>query len=266
MSVVETSNTAKTSGILPALEQVRTLAWSPEQAERRGIYGFNSRDIRSRPFNLIRSRLLKYYQTRRWRTFGIVSASPGVGKSFLATNIAAALSRAPELRTHLLDLDLRRGSVARNFGYPLSTGVRQYLEGEIASLTDVSFRPANERLVVIPSDRSSAHSAEILSGSRMALLGQAMREAPQEHLFVCDLPPVFANDDASIVVSMLDAYVMVVEDGHTTRKQITEAIATLDRTRCAGVVLNHFHGGLIRDTLGYGYGGYNKKYGDYFNQ
>lgn len=248
---------------LPLMEDVRVFAWDADHLKRRGIYGFDSRDIRSRSFNLIRSRLLKLHQKHGWRLFGVVSAAPSVGKSFVATNLAAALSRSPSLRTYLVDLDLRRGSIARNFGAPSDPNVRQYLEGETASLDDAAFRLADERLVVIPTDRSRAHSAELLAGPRMTQLVDAMRASSPDSIFICDLPPVFANDDASIVVSKLDGFIMIVEDGYTTKKQITETIAILDRSRCAGIVLNHYHGGVLPDTFGYGYGS-GKAYGDYF--
>lgn len=263
MTILDAQSPVTAPDVLPTLEQARAYRWDAEQIKRRGIYGFDSRDIRSRPFNMIRSRLLKLHKSRGWRLFGVVSAAPSVGKSFIATNLAAALSRTPGLQTYLIDLDLRRGSISRNFGFPADVSVRQYLEEDVASLGDVAFRLENERLIVVPSDRSRAHSAEVLAGRRMEQLAKAMRDAPSDHIFICDLPPVFANDDASIVISKLDGYVMVVEDGQTTKKQITEATSILDRDRCAGVVLNHFHGGLLPDTYGYNYGS-SKAYGDYF--
>lgn len=250
--------------LLPLLEELRSVPWSADIAKQRGIYGFDSRDIRSRPFNLIRSQILELYRRRGWRLFGVISATPGVGKSFIATNMAAALSRVPALHTYLVDLDLRRGSVARNFGFNSERGMRQYLEGEFFNLKDAAFRPGDERLIVVPSDRSRVHSAELLANERAARFIAEMTNLPKEHLFVCDLPPVFANDDASIVVSKLDAYIMVVEDGRTTKKQISESVKMLDQSRCAGVILNHFDGGLLRDTFGYGYGS-SKGYGEYFN-
>ena len=255
--------TAPLAPSLPSLDQVRGVGWSAGEAKRRGIYGFDSRDIRSRPFNLIRSRLLKLHANQGWRLFGVVSATPGVGKSFIATNVAAALSRAPGLQTYLVDMDLRRGSVSRNFGHPVDIGIRSYLEGDSASVGDVSFRLADERLIIIPSDRSGAHSAELLAGEPMERLLAAMRGGNRNALFLCDLPPVFANDDAAIAIEKMDGYVMVVEDGRTTKKQIRESLDMLGRAKCAGVVLNRYDGGLVSDSYGYGYGS-TKAYGQYF--
>ena len=249
--------------ILPRLQDVREVEWDRDRARRQGVFGFDSRDLSSRPFNLIRSKLLKLRQSRGWNRIGIVSATPGVGKSFIATNLAAALSRKPDFQTYLIDLDLRRGSVALNFGCRVDGGVRTYLEGESSNLFDASFRLAGERLIVVPTDRSPARSAELLSGEALDAMLNDMRDRADDAMFLFDLPPVFANDDAAIVVNKIDAYVLVAEEGHTTKKQLSEALNTLDASRCAGVVLNHFSGGIFSDTYGHSYGS-SKAYGEYF--
>jgi Mrp family chromosome partitioning ATPase len=247
--------------LLPPAHAVAGFDWSPELAKARGIYGFDSRDIRSRPFNLLRSRILRLNRDKGWRLFGIVSATPGVGKSFVATNLAAALSRNPAFTTYLIDLDLRRGSIGENFSIKPSPGVRGFLEGEGGELP--SLQPRGERLIIVPTDASRTHSAELLSGQRMGELVSAMRSLPETSLVICDLPPVFANDDAAIVAGRLDAYLLVVEDGHTTRKQMRDSVNVLQPSACAGVVLNRYHGGLVSDAYGYSYGA-SGAYGDYF--
>ncbi|MFK3891072.1 CpsD/CapB family tyrosine-protein kinase [Sphingomonas sp. NPDC079357] len=248
---------------LPTLQEARQFAWTATEAKQRGIYGFDSRDVRSRPFNLLRSRLLKLHRNKGWRLFGIVSATPAVGKSFVATNLSAALSRTPGIDTTLVDLDLRRGSIATNFGLTVERGMRDFLEGTIPALSDVAVHPEGERLVILPTDNAPARSAELLSSPRMDAMVAAMRARPTHNIFLCDLPPVFANDDATIVTTKLDAFILIVEEGRTTRKQIQDALHVLDQAPCAGVVLNRFDGGLLTDNYGYGYGA---GYSDYYNK
>lgn len=247
--------------VLPTLDQTQRFDWSPELAKARGIYGFDSRDIRSRPFNLLRSRLFKLQRARGWRLFGVVSSNPGVGKSFVATNLGASLSRTPDVDTYLVDLDLRRGSLAENFGCAFEISIRDYLEGTEGSLQQAGLAPSGERLIILPTDSSRVHSAELLSNERMMLLLAEMRAHPSSSIFICDLPPVFANDDAAIVTSKLDAYILVVESGQTTRRQVQDTLAALEPAICAGVILNRYHGGMLSDTYGYGS---TKSYNDYY--
>ncbi|MGK6321939.1 CpsD/CapB family tyrosine-protein kinase [Sphingomonas sp. DT-51] len=246
---------------MPSLDDSVAFAWNSAEAKQRGIYGFDSRDVRSRPFNMLRSRLLKLQRHKGWRLFGIVSATPAVGKSFCATNLAAALSRTPGLDTYLVDLDLRRGSIAHNFGVSVEQGMRDYLEGDVESLRALARHPEGERLVILPTDRAAAHSAELLASAKMTQVIAAMRAVTTPSIFLCDLPPVFANDDATIVTTKLDAFILVVEEGRTTKKQVKDALHVLDQAPCAGVVLNRFDGGLLADSYGYGYGA---GYADYY--
>ena len=226
-----------------------------------GIFGFDSIDPRSRSFNLIRAKLTSLFRERGWRTFGVVSAASQVGKSFISANVAAALSRNPRYETTLVDLDLRRGSVSSQCGIAADLSMRDYLDGA----SDVPVPPAyafrDQRLTILPTRAGIVRSAEMLSSERAQSLYRAMRTAPDNHLFVIDLPPVFANDDASAVIQRLDSYLLVAEEGKTSRKEIAEASALLGTERLAGVILNKYRGGIVREGYGVddyynaGYGG-----------
>ncbi|MDB5687545.1 MAG: chromosome partitioning protein, partial [Rhizorhabdus sp.] len=68
-----------------------------ERLRSNGVYGFDSKDIRSRPFTLLRAQVLRIARAKNWRIIGITSPTPRVGKSFVASNLAAALARSPDL-------------------------------------------------------------------------------------------------------------------------------------------------------------------------
>ncbi len=230
-----------------ALERPTEFAWSPEQALAGGIYGFDSIDPRSRSFNLIRGRLLELKRSRGFRMVGVVSATPNVGKSFVAANIGASLSRDPQTRTFVVDLDLRRGSLSAQFGIDPARGLSDYLQGDEALET---CRLEGQNLTIVPTRGGMVHSAELLAGSRAKALFQAMRESDQANMFICDLPPVFANDDALATIANLDGYILVAEEGKTTEREIRDSIDALGRERLAGVTLNKFRGGVMSDGYG----------------
>lgn len=77
-----------------------------------------------------------------------------------------------------------------------------------------------------------------------------MRNSDERNFFICDLPPVFANDDASIIMESLDGYVIVAQDGKTTQREIAAAADMLGHERLAGVVLNKYRGGLVSEGYG----------------
>lgn len=220
---------------------------------RRGVYGFNSRDRRSRPFNLLRAQVTKMMKAKGWKRLGITSATPAVGKTFIASNLAASLSRVPEQRTLLFDLDLRRGSVAVQYDLRDQPGIETYLSGGIDTLAPVGRAVAGSNLVIYPSYPVSESSVELLAGARMRELFTAMGRLSDDCLCICDLPPAFANDDASIVLQQIDAYLLVVEEGRTTTRQVSDALKLLSPVPCLGTVLNRYNGVLGSDDYGFGY-------------
>lgn len=233
--------------VLDALRSPTVLYWSPELALAAGIYGFNSIDPRSRSFNLVRGRLLELKRSRNVRMVGVVSATPNVGKSFVSANISASLSRDPRIRTFAVDLDLRRGSLSTQFGTTAETGLSDYLE---SGGRFEAFMLEGEALTVVPTRGGMVHSAELLASERARGLFQAMRSSDPDNFFICDLPPVFANDDAVATMAHLDAYILVSEEGLTTERELRDSVDALGRQRLAGVVLNKFRGGVISDGYG----------------
>jgi len=240
--------------VLPAPEEALIIDGAASSLKDRGIFGFDSIDARSRSFNLIRSRLLELRRSQGWRILGIVSATPQVGKSFIAANLAAALSRAPEYQAYLVDLDLRRGSVSDLCGLGVDGNLQDYLDGSAEVTRPAAYRFESESLVIIPTTRKLAPSAELLGGQRAQNLFQAMHDSPDNNLFVVDLPPVFANDDAMIAMVSLDAYILVAEEGKTTERELKDVTSMLGRERLAGTILNKYRGGMMSE--GHGVSGY----------
>lgn len=247
----------RVSANLRSLKSPSTAPWSRERATESGVYSFNSLDPRSRSFNLIRGQLLEAYRDRGLRAFGVVSATPDVGKSFVCANIAASLSRDPKLHTYGVDLDLRRGSLTARFGLPVDYGLSDHLKSGSPLL---AFQLEGEELTIVPTRGGMVHSAELLATERARALFQAMHASDANSIFLCDLPPVFANDDAVATMSHLDSYILVAEEGKTTTREIRDSVEVLGRERLVGVVLNKFRGGLVSEGYGvenyyaYGYG------------
>ena len=236
--------------IFPAPSEAIEFAWSSSVARRQLVHGFNSRNASSRSFNLIRSKLVSMQRERGWRLLGVVSATPNVGKSFVSANLAAALSRDPRFQTYLIDLDLRRGTIKDIFAIQTDKSIVEYLEGEDSSDRLRGFIPQGQELIIIPSIAGEVHSAELLAGERATALFRAMRNSDERNFFICDLPPVFANDDAAIIMESLDGYVVVAQDGKTTQREIAATVDMLGHERLVGVILNKYRGGLVSEGYG----------------
>jgi Mrp family chromosome partitioning ATPase len=227
------------------------------------IVGFRSRDERSRSFNLLRTQIVRLVSSGV-RVIGVTSATPRVGKTFVACNLAASLARLPEMRTVLMDLDLRRGSVAERYNLPVEQGLTEYLAGRTDDLADLAWGVEGQQLTIYPAAVRRVMSSELLASNRFQDLIGAARALPDPAVVLLDLPPVFANDDAMIVGELIDGYILVVEDGVTTAKQVRDSMRLMKSVRCFGTVLNNYVKGFAGGDYGYGYGK-TSGYADYYN-
>ncbi len=232
---------------------IPVIEMSREVLDQRLIVGLDGFDARSRAFNLLRTQLTKLLDANQWNMIGVTSATPGAGKTFTSVNLAAALSRTDDRTVILCDLDMRRGSVLKQLGVGVKVTLDECLRGDCNDWRDALFRVNNNRFLVLPTHAELHDPTEIITGERFKSLMRDLRGLGDDYLVVCDLPPVFANDDAMLCMEHLDAYLYIVDHGHTTARQVEESLALLAPAQCIGTVLNRYQGG-IGDDYGYGYG------------
>jgi protein-tyrosine kinase len=200
-----------------------------------GIIGFEQNDIRSQTFQMLRSQLLRRLGRSQTHIVAVTSTQSGNGKSFIAANLAAALSQIHPV--WIVDLDLRRPCVADRFGVQADTGVDDYLLGALA-LGERECLLNNEQLTILPVGQPRANSAEILSSARTAELFTALRNRPEKTVCIIDTPPVLEGDDMMIIAQHVDSVLLVVEEGRTPRSQISNSLRMLHPTPIIGTVLN----------------------------
>ncbi|MBN8820112.1 MAG: CpsD/CapB family tyrosine-protein kinase [Sphingomonas sp.] len=249
---------------IPGQDELPVFAPDWQLLEKSHVVGFNSRHVSSRPFSLLRSQLVKRMKAKDYGIVGVTSPAPGAGKSFLTANLAATLSRLPNHIIHVFDLDVRRASLAANFGLVGDVGLEQFLAGETDDLTKVGQHVDGTNLALYPCYPSQLETMPLLASERFAAFIASLRALPDDHIVLFDMPPVFANDDAMVVASQIDAYLMVIEQGRTSQKQVSDSMRLLDPVPCIGSVLNRYDGG-VGDPYGYAYGTYSK-YSDYYSK
>ncbi len=236
-----------------AEEEMTRWEVSEEDLSEQNVFGFDNNDQRGRPFKMLRTQIAKRVADGQLKIVGVTSAAPNVGKTFVSANLAASLSRIAGLHVCLLDLDLHRPALGPRFGIINGHAVHDYLSGEVRDIREVGRQINEERLVTIPGFRRDVATGELLTSPRGDALFAGLRALPPSTVVVIDMPPIFADDDAVIIGHRIDGFLIVIEDGKTTRKQVQETIRMLEPTPLLGTVLNRYKQRLFNDEYGYGH-------------
>jgi capsular exopolysaccharide synthesis family protein len=188
----------------------------------------------------------------------VTSAQPGEGKSCTSMNLALALAQRGG-RVVIVDADLRKAAVGAALGLTEQKGLSSLLTGA-HSLDEVIHQvEAVPNLWALPAGPRPPNPAELLSSITMEKLLTELRQR-FDHL-VLDSPPLLLVTDATVLSSLVDGVVLVVENEGTTRGALLRARRILESAggRILGAVLNKVD--LRRD--GY-YGQYYRRYYYYY--
>ncbi|NND59178.1 MAG: CpsD/CapB family tyrosine-protein kinase [Gammaproteobacteria bacterium] len=226
------------SGLDIAYTRTRVLTPDPVVMRDSKLIGFGqSGDVVTDAYRMLRTRTLRAMDDNGWHSLAVTSPCPGEGKSLTAINLAMSMAREINRTVLLVDLDLRRPSVHKFFGFDIEHGISEYLTEDVA-LEDVLINPAVERFVILPGSGRVQNSSELLNSPRMRALASELAQRYPERIVIYDLPPVLAVDDALAFSSLVDAFMLVVEEGSTQAEDIVAAHDVLSQANIVGTVLN----------------------------
>ena len=220
----------------PRIRELQSVNLDPAVLERNCILPQVGDRAALRAYKILRTRLLHRLAAKQWRSVAVTSTKAGEGKTLTSINLAMALSKEPNTRVCLVDLDLQRPQVATQLGLHCERGLGEYLLGE-AEASQVIYKCGSPSLVVIPNARTFDHSSDMLSSARMLeLLRLIAAELPQ-HLVIFDMPPL-TSDDVLTFAPRVDGVLLVVAEGRTDRASLAKARELLAEMNILGVVLN----------------------------
>ena len=228
--------------------QTRTTTLSSKLLKENRIYAKSESSPIVDIFGLLRTRILKTMRENKWKTLGITSPNPSVGKTTTAINLAMSIALDHNYSVLLVDADLRRPGIAKTLGLKVESGLNDYLSGKV-SLDEILVNPDIEHIVIAPTNRVATGSSEYLSSPKMTHFIKDARRRYAERIIIFDLPPVLVADDVTALSQNLDAMLLVVEDGKTQRKEMTSSMELLLDSNILGVVLNK--GNIKQDSYNY---------------
>ncbi len=166
----------------------------------------------------------------------VSSPSPGVGKSFIAANLANTFVKMGK-SVLVIDADLRKGTIHKYFGLNADVGLSEYLHEKIDRVKLIKITGI-DGLDVITRGQVYSQPSEMLSSDNFYSLLAYLSEQ-YDHIII-DSPPVLAVTDPSIIGAYAGISLLVGRFEKTTLNEIELArnIFLKDGIHINGFILN----------------------------
>ena len=181
----------------------------------------------------------------------ITGPSPGVGKSFVAANLAVTMAQGGQ-RVLIIDTDLRKGRLHKIFGIK-KPGLTEVLGHKLSSTEAIQTASEIEGLDVMTRGDTPPNPSELLMTPS---LGEIFSWASEHYdTVIVDSPPVLAVTDAVIVGQLCGMALMISRFSESAPKEVMVATSRLRQNgvNLRGSILNAVE---KRASSYYGYGGY----------
>ncbi|GAB2579436.1 polysaccharide biosynthesis tyrosine autokinase [Dyella jejuensis] len=156
----------------------------------------------------------------------ISSSSPGVGKSFVAANLAAVMAQAGQ-RVLLIDADMRKGVLHKALGGRAENGLSEVIAGQ--SEAAQSIRPVDgvSQLFFMARGKIPPNPSELLMHANFTTVLEKLK--PRFDLIIIDTPPILAVTDAAVIGHHVGTSLMVVRFGVNQTREIALAKQRLEQ-------------------------------------
>ncbi len=192
----------------------------------------------------------------------VTSARPQEGKTTTAINSAIVLAQKG-VRVLLVDADLRRPSVHKTLGMGPRSGLSNVLTGSATLEQTITTSPILPSLFILPAGSPPPNPAELLASTQMKDVLNELRER-FDHI-VIDTPPTLSVTDAVVLSPRVDAIILVIRSGQTTKQALRRARDILMQVNAhvTGVLLNAVD---LTSPDYYYYYEYQGKYSHYYQE
>ncbi len=242
---------ARGAAVEEAWAAVQHHAVRPERMRGKRIVALSGgRDSTS--VDMLRTKMLQQMRQNGWRRVAITSPGSACGKTTVAVNLAASMARQSELRTILLDLDMRRPAMGKLLGLRDRPSFWDVVEGRV-SFGEQAVK-LNENVIVSVNTAPAPEPSELMASSGMKRLIEEIEATFQPDIVMFDMPPMLVTDDNLAFFDKADCALLVAAAESTTVAQVDVCERDLaSQTSLLGVILNKCR---YMDASGYGYDGY----------
>jgi succinoglycan biosynthesis transport protein ExoP len=200
------------------------------------------------PFRVLQTNLNLALRAGQPTALSIFSAGPGEGKSTTLRQLALTMAQAGE-RVLLIDSDVRRPTQHKLADIAREPGLTDVLLNKVA-WHDALQRDAAAALDILPAGSGGGVTLSLLYANKLRELVTEFKGRYDKVLF--DSPPIIGVSDASVLASVTDGCVLLIQHRRNPASMVLRAKQITDglNAKVIGVILNQVPTGTGED---YGY-------------
>jgi tyrosine-protein kinase Etk/Wzc len=222
----------------------------------------NNRSYIAEQFRILRSNLQFFIPKDEKPVILVTSSFSAEGKSFISTNLGAALAISGK-KTVILEFDIRKPKILKGLGLTENKGITNYLVGgeEIETLPRPV--PQLENLYVIACGPIPPNPSELLLEPRVRGVFEFAKN--NFDAVIIDTAPAGMISDAITLGQYANTAIYIVRHNHTFKRQIKfiQDLYVQQKLPKLSIVINDVEKGKYSGSYGYGYGygyGYESHY------
>jgi len=219
----------------------------------------NSRTALAEQFRALRTNFQFLLKGKDHQVIMITSSTSGEGKSFLTINLGTAIAISNK-RVVLIEMDLRKPKISKQFNLSIESGLSDYLIGKHKKEELVKTVPDHPGLFIISAGTLPPNPAELLLSEQLNELFSWLRK--EFDFVIVDTPPAGLVIDAVLIAKHVDASIYIVRQGYTLKQQLRllNDFKQYEKMPNLSILLNDIR---LNKTYGYKYGyGYGYGYGN----
>jgi capsular exopolysaccharide synthesis family protein len=176
------------------------------------------------------------FETGQGTSLAVCSAVQGEGKTTMCLGLATAIAQdLPDRRVVIVETDLWRAVLARDFGLPTAPGLVDCLLDR--QPLAAALRPTSlDNLSLLVAGSSVPSPQRLLRSARMPEILDTLRRT--HDVVIVDTPAALAHSEVGLLARMVEEVVFVVRTGVTPAREIGTAMSRLQGANIRGIVIN----------------------------
>lgn len=220
-----------------------------KKLQRQGVYFGAPNNLKAQysihAYKKLRTHTLLALELLQAQSVLVTGPTVDVGKTIVSLNLAFNIAKLKKKRVILIDLDFRGSSMQSVLGINKDYGTERIADAEF-SFNRATTKIHGYELRILTCAKRLLDSSEILLAPATVARLKFFRSLSKDHIVIFDSPPILGCDDVAALLPSVEAAIMVVSEGSTSRRELSNAAENLGSLPIISTVLNKSRDSNIR--------------------